>query len=125
MNKMLFLVLAFALLLSCSSSYVGGGYTESLLPTVDLVSNPSVDNVVFRIYSDKSLQTLIRESRGSGRVIVEIPEGKYYFEAWKDENGNGIIDTGDMYGADTTGIDITSYCKPCQATILLSTVTGR
>ncbi|MEO0139311.1 MAG: hypothetical protein ABIL27_06660 [candidate division WOR-3 bacterium] len=125
MNRMGFLVFAITLLISCSSPNVGGEYGYGNMPLVELISNPSMEDVVFRIYSDKSLQTLIRESKGSYSVVVEIPEGKYYFEAWKDENGNGIIDTGDMYGADTTGIDITSYCKPCQATILLSTVTGR
>mgnify|MGYP001773256023 CR=1 FL=1 len=125
MNRMGFLIFALALLLSCSSAYVGGEYGYGNLPLVELRSEPPREDVVFRIYSDKSLRTLIRESKGSDRVVVEIPEGKYYFEAWKDENGNGVIDTGDLYGADTTGIRIGYDCRSCQVTIYLSTITGR
>lgn len=97
------------LAIGCSSS-LEGPYYESNMPNLTIQTNANEDNIVFRLFSDKDLRTLIRESVGNGSITFEIPEGKYYFSAWKDRNGNGTLDAGDLYGVDTTGFSVGSRC---------------
>ncbi len=116
-----FLILGM-LLLGCSSSLVGP-YYESNMPNLTIKTNTNEDNIVFRVFSDKDMSTLIRESVGNGSLTIEIPEGKYFFSAWKDKNENNILDSGDLYGEDTTGYTVDSRCYyagECVVNIYLS-----
>ncbi len=116
--KRLFLMGFFAL--SCSGSGKGY-YSESNLPVVKIATNTNESDIVFRIY-DRDFKNLVRESKGDGWIQVEIPEGWYCFSAWKDKNNNNRIDTGDLYGADSSAKNISWGCIPCEVNISLSVV---
>ena len=64
----------------------------------------STDNTrvaVYASYSDWENDRVLRPSSAGSNgnyQITELPPGTYYLDAWKDNNNNRLIDSGDFFG---------------------------